>query len=398
MKLKRFTNPKTLRGLGRPLLGKFLDKFKDGLAGKGVVLPPDSAEDDEYFAALAKVFLSPNELPDDMIEALYAVVEMANEKGTERLLKGAAEKELPLALEEKSSYLDIAMQVWLADPELVTEKHSEHRLVAMTSFQYFGTKTPVGSRLPFRPPTAEALELMRADIDAWCADNQRGADTVTIAMHELDGEWFFLVQHGGTFTRTPKVEKRKTEVLHYRPGKDDVVVYCPVRDEIRVHGETGGVRKLYQEQFGQRLRGEPRYFSEKKTYVLDPLRADVEEALSTEGVAGIDRIVLQELEIRYGGQFNDSLVKTSDDMVASAARRSNNGKAVRAVPEGGELVRATLEFHFAKAKKGRRVSLRPPNVLRLARHCDARPVHEWMSKRGFRANLCGGEKPPAGGR
>ena len=53
MKLKRFTNPKTLRGLGRPLLGKFLDKFKNGLKGKGVVLPPDSAEDDDYFAALA---------------------------------------------------------------------------------------------------------------------------------------------------------------------------------------------------------------------------------------------------------------------------------------------------------------------------------------------------------
>ena len=66
MKLKRFTNPKTLRGLGRPLLGKFLDKFKNGLKGKGVVLPPDSAEDDDYFAALAKVFLSPNELPDDI--------------------------------------------------------------------------------------------------------------------------------------------------------------------------------------------------------------------------------------------------------------------------------------------------------------------------------------------
>lgn len=385
MKFKRFTNTKTLRGLGRPLLGRFLDKFRDGLTAKGVALPAESLEDDDYFAALARIFLSPNDQPDDMIEALYAVVEMANDKGAERLLKGVAEKELPLVFDEKSSYLDIAMQVWLADPDLMTEKHSEHRLVALTSFQYFGTKTPVGSRLPFKPPTGEVLELMRADVDQWCAENHRGAETVNITMHELDSEWFFLIQHGGTFTRTPKVEKRKTEVLHYRPGKDDVVVYYPVRDEIRIHAETGGERKLYQEQFGQRLRGDYRYFSETKTYVLDPLREDVDEALSTEGLPDIRRIVLQELEIRYSGEFNDSTVKRSDDMVASATQRSTNGKSIHAVPDFGELVRATFEFHFANSKKPRRVYLRPPNVLRLARHCDARAVHEWLSKREFRA-------------
>lgn len=136
MKFKRFTNTKTLRGLGRPLLGRFLDKFRDGLTAKGVALPTESLEDDDYFAALARIFLSPNDQPDDMIEALYAVVEMANDKGAERLQKGVAEKELSLVFDEKSSYLDIAMQVWLADAELVTEKHSEHRLAVLTSFQY----------------------------------------------------------------------------------------------------------------------------------------------------------------------------------------------------------------------------------------------------------------------
>lgn len=45
------------------------------------------------------------------------------------------------------------MQVWLADKELMIEKHNEHRLVRTTKFQYWGTKTPPVDRLLFTQPT-----------------------------------------------------------------------------------------------------------------------------------------------------------------------------------------------------------------------------------------------------
>ena len=59
MSLKRFTNAKNLRGLGKPLLTKFFDKFQAELAAKNVTLPAVTMKDDAYFTALAKVFLSP---------------------------------------------------------------------------------------------------------------------------------------------------------------------------------------------------------------------------------------------------------------------------------------------------------------------------------------------------
>lgn len=77
----------------------------------------ESADDGKYFDALAKLFLSPGELPGEMIDALYAVVEVANDSGQERLLNAVKEKSLNLSPEPDGqiSHMDYAMRVWLAD-------------------------------------------------------------------------------------------------------------------------------------------------------------------------------------------------------------------------------------------------------------------------------------------
>ena len=41
MSLKRFTNAKNLRGLGKPLLTKFFERFETELAAKSVTLPAE---------------------------------------------------------------------------------------------------------------------------------------------------------------------------------------------------------------------------------------------------------------------------------------------------------------------------------------------------------------------
>lgn len=386
MSLRRFTNPKHLRGLGRPLLKRFFDEFEEELKVCKATLPAETLEDDAYFKALAEVFLSPKELPKEMVEVLYAVIELSDDRGVLDLCAAAKENELPIDWEKKATNLDIVMQVWLADPELMIEKHNEHRLVRTTKFQYWGTKTPPADRLPFTPPTGEALELVRKAVDDWCKGHHRGEDTVVITPHELDGEWWFLIQHGGTMSRLAEAKgEQKTETLFYRPGKDDVVVYNVERDEIRIHTGSKAELELYQAEFGQRLRGDAAYFSERKNFVLDPLREDVGKALSVDGLPDIKRITLQELEMAFGGDFDDRTVRKSDDMVASAAQRSKDGKVINAVPDTGKLVRAVFEMEFANCKKPRRVTVRPPDELNVGRQGDVKAVHDWLTKREFRA-------------
>ena len=368
------------------MLKRFFAEFEEELTKCAAKLPGEALEDDDYFKQLAEVFLSPKELPGEMVEVLYAVLEMANDQGVDRLSQAAKEKGLAVDWGKEASNLDLVMQVWLADKDLMREQHSEYRLLGMTAFQYWGTKTPPADRLPFTPPTDEALELLRKAVDDWCRENHRGDDTVSITRHKLDGEWWFLVQHGGTMSRLAEAKgNQKTETLIYRPGKDDVVVYNAGRDEIRLHAGSKRERELYRAEFGQRLRGDAGYFSERKNFVLDPLRDDVEQALSVEGLPELKRITLLEYEVQFGGEFDDRLVRKSDDMVASAAQRGKDGKVIQVVSENGNLVRAVFEVEFANSMKPRKVHLRPPDELRVGRHGDMKVVQDWLSKREFRA-------------
>jgi hypothetical protein len=222
---------------------------------------------------------------------------------------------------------------------------------------------------------------LRAGIDSWFARHGRGEATTRIELYEFDGEHWFLVRHGDSFTRTPKVENCKTEVLHFRPERDDVVVYSPGHDEIRINARTKGERDLYREQFGICLSGECNYFCRNSTYSLEPLRVDGASSLATDGLEGISRIILRELEIASDNRHCEVLVRQADNLFeCDALDRERDG--LTGGP--GRLTRAAFDFHFADSSKPRPVQIRLPNLLKVGRHCDVSLIHRWLCLRGFR--------------
>jgi len=382
MKFKKFIKASFLKGIGRDLLGRFFAPFAAELAEKKIEIPAASVKDEEFYMALSKVAMAPDGLPDGLIEAVFKVEAMATADGQERLEKAAEQGRFVLNCSDKSSHGDIAVQAFLAAPEVLAEKHNELLLTRLSSFEYFSSKKPVDRSASFVVPSQVTLDLVTADLDAWFKAHSRGEQTTWIEIFPMDGEFWFLVRHGDTFARTAKVDKRKMEMLHFRPAKDDVVVFSPQRDEIRIHAGTKGERELYQETFGVRLFGDPRYFSERKAYTLEPLRADQADALDTAGIGGIERIVLREFVILWPGGFNEVVTRRADDIFSAAQAR---GKI--AIPDGGRLLSAAFDFYFEGAKKPRKVELRPPNVLKLGRHCDAGLVHQWLSAKHLRDGL-----------
>ena len=390
MKFRKFTKPQFLKNIGRTLLDKLFGKYAGDLVAAGKELPAPDANDDAYFKSLSGVAMMGDGLPDDLFEAMYAIEEMANEEGQERLENAPELAALGLKFDEKSSRGDIALQVFLAAPELLAKKHNEMRLSRLASFEYHGCKTPQDRSASFKAPTKEVLERLTADLDEWFKQHHRGEKSANIDPYELEGEFWFLVRHGDAMARMAKLDKGKLKMLHFRPAKDDVVVYSPQRDEIRIHAGTKGEKELYRTAFGSRLQGNPDYFSERKAYTLDPLRTDGPDALSVDGVPEIEKIVLTEFELQWRGGLNDSLVKKSNDIFTSAKAREK-----KAIPDSGNLVRAGFDFYFEGVKKPRKVQIRPWNTLKLGRHCDARPVHEWLSKRGFRTTMDGNKTASA---
>lgn len=381
IKFKRFSKTHVLKDLGRPLLGQFFDRFRDALAEKHVSLPEPSLGDEEYFSALSGMLLSPEGLPGSLNDALYAIDEMATEDGQQRLEEGVAEARLNLDFDEQSSREDIALQVWLSNPELLARKHNEQRLIRLSTFEYYSNPTPTNRSTSFQTPDAATMEALTGALDLWFSQHNRGQGTTKIETYPIDGEFWFMIRHGDTYTRTPKVEQQRSEIIHYRPEKDDVVVYAPDLDEIRIHAGTKGEKELYQGKFGFYLFGQENYFSDFMTYTLEPLRQGL-DSLNTESIAGMHKIILREVEIRWAGQFNDALVRKSDDVFASAA--AYTAHPYNPIHETAKLLRAVFDVYFGEGEKPRKVQIRPPNILKLGRHCDARLVNRWLSMKGFR--------------
>ena len=382
LRFKRFSKPHVLKDIGRHLLGKFFAKFKDDLEKKEVALPDPELADEEYFSALSGLLLSPEGLPGSLNDALYAIDEMATEDGQQRLEEGVIEDQLPLTFDEKSSREDIALQVWLESPELLAKKHNEQRLIRLSSFEYYGSPAPTDRSATFQKPDDATVDALAGALDLWFSQHNRGHKTTKIETHEIDGEFWFMVRHGDTYARTPKVEEQRSEVIHYRPEKDDVIVYAPDLDEIRIHAATKGEKQLYRAKFGFYLFGREDYFSEFKTYTLEPLRLG-KDSLVPEGVEGIREIILREVEMGWDGGFNDAIVRKSDDVFASAASYE---RPFNPIHEKAKLRRAVFDVYFGDSEKPRKVQIKPPNILKLGRHCDARLVHRWLSKQKFRAS------------
>ncbi|MEI6075236.1 MAG: hypothetical protein WCS94_06665 [Verrucomicrobiota bacterium] len=397
MKFRKFTKRQFLEQIGRGMLGNLFGKFDADLTAHGLKLPAADAPDDDYFAALSRITLAPDALPDNLIEALFKIEEMANDEGHDRLLTAAQLAKVDLKLGEETSFGDVAVQVYLANPDLLAEKHNEQRLIRLAKFEYYGgpsglapsrtgqylqtaTEENSGNRHLIRPAATfspfeaekgiatATVDLLTADLDAWFAKNNRGEQTAHVEVYPIDGEFWFLIRHGDAFARTTKLMRKTSEVLHFRPAKDDVVVYSPKRDEIRIHASTKGERELYRTTFGLRLFGDDNYFCNRKTLTLEPLRLLGIDALDVSGIAGLAKIVLRELEIAYDNKHHESVIRRADDLFAAAADAPFERAAI---PAGGRLVRATFDFYFTGCKTPRKVQVKPSNTLKLGRHCDA---------------------------
>jgi hypothetical protein len=223
--------------------------------------------------------------------------------------------------------------------------------------------------------------MLCRELDEWFARNNRGKGSSRIDVHQLNGKVWFVIRHGDRFQRVPVVQKDKTEILHFRPEKDDVVVYDEELDELSVHADTKGEKRLYCDKFGFYLRQARCYFTPTRTYSLEPLRTEGEDALSVDDVPGINKVVLREIEYELPGLFESTVIRRSVDIFGEAKCQNE-----QAIPVTGRLVRAVMDVYFSGSTKPRGVQISDGNLLKIGRHCDAALVNEWLTKRGFRVN------------
>ena len=199
-----------------------------------------------------------------------------------------------------------------------------------------------------------AILALTMALDGWFARNQRGSETTRVEVYPMDGEYWFLIRHGDIFTRAPKVERQATHILHFRPERDDVVVYSPALDELRVNARTKGERDLYIEQFGLHLRRAADYFSNRFTYTLEPLRTHGADALDARDIDGVKKIVLRELEVAFDNGNREVITRATQGLFEFAAATPNTPDAPNSrvtapimlakVPEAGSWACPIIPF------------------------------------------------------
>ena len=373
--LRRFSTPGALKAITPKYLLEFLRPYAEFFDARGVPLPAPKDADQLDYEGIVKVLMSPGaDTPEELMDALYTVHEMATDEGADVLLDElAANPNAPKASKD-SNPADIAIQTFLFDRRLLERKHAEHNMVRLRSFDYYQTKD--GKARALKRPTAAQIKALESDLDDWFESKKRDRAS-EVTFYERGGQVWFLVRHGDLYKREGSIKDGKSEAVYYRPEKYDVVVYDPRLGELRIHAASKGEKDLYRAQFGLHLFGSEDLFSGEDKYTLKPLQADGPRSLDCDDVDGMAWVKLIEVQYYWGGPENDIEIRRSDDMFASLERKK------RVVPPTARIIRATFKVRFSDSKKERTVRIRPSNVAHYVRDTDGVIVEDFLNKRKF---------------
>ena len=377
IRFKQFSQPAVLREIGRELLRKFLEPFRVQLQASRVDLPHEQSRDTEYYKGWAQALKFPEQVPDELRGAIFAIEDLASAKGQERLEAGLQHAGLQFDPEWKHCPEHVGVHLWLFAPAVLLREHRNQQKRSLRSHECFAPKKSARSRAPIVVPNQETLAALTKKLDTWFALHQRGWQNTRIDLQPLGSGLAFLVRHADLLTWTHRIDGEDTDSIQLRRKRTDSIIYSVEHDELRVSAQTTGEAELYRQEFGLALRSNPNYFARENRYTLEPLRWEREDALDPHGTPGIRRIVLTKIEIEWGSPQHEVTASRADDIFHSP------GKTVCetcATPTGGHLSRAEFLITFADADTPRTVQILPPNTLRLQRAADGDAVTRWLSK------------------
>jgi hypothetical protein len=296
-KPRRFSEAAVLKSVSRPLLLQFLRPYRTFFDKRGLRLPASGNLD---LDKLAQILLSPAEdTPDALMDALFFVDEMSIPTLFDELVERAVDAGVDITSEEKPTAADIAVRIWLEDPDVLQSLHAEGFLTKAKSFESF---LSLGKKLPkIRRASPSILTALEEDLNDWFETKKRGRGTRVFVYRRDDFVWF-LVRHGEPYKREGTLENGEPGSIFYRPEKFDVVIYNPDLGELAIHAGTKGEKTAYCELIGKHLFGGKGVFGiEGKggKFTLQPIRAFGKKCLVCADVDGIENVQLVELHIRH---------------------------------------------------------------------------------------------------
>jgi hypothetical protein len=271
---------------------------------------------------------------------------------------------------------DVAVTVRLHAPSILEKKHAEMLLVSKRSFQYF--QSADADEKPFDKPDDKQLRTLEAAFDEVFDKMKRGRNSKVFVFDRTDEVWM-LVRHGDPCKREGALNSAGSSSVYYRPEVFDVIRYDSKAGELSINaGSCKKIYDLYREKIGLYCFGDARHFpAGKAKFTLDPLRADGEDSLVCSDIAGMESVVLKEVQYLWGGPENEVEIRKASNVFA-ALKRWN-----RSIPAKARISKAKFQVKFADSKAPRTVTVSNSNMTSFTRDSDAPTVETWLARRGF---------------
>jgi hypothetical protein len=329
--------------------------------------------DDACDRRLLAVFTKPDEeMPGDLLEALYALDDLAAESAHDRLLDEAERCGISLAeVGDDLNPGELAIAVYLSHPRLIRICHQRtiHRRIRnYTEFQSAHER-----RISIESAKAKRPELER-ELSKWFESKNR-SPACQIYAYEEKGEVRFEITHGQLFrtdgTWTKRLEPSR---VAFRPQKHDSVIYDRHTKVLKINAQTVGERELYRETFGKVFFDDTEYFPEGDLYTLQPLRKSNFHLAIAEG---IENVRLTEVWIVVDDAGGLVQMSRAYDLINLIERHGKPNLAE------GRIVRAKFLIKYMSGGRPRKLELRPPNIAEFDRDRDGVAAEAFLRANRF---------------
>jgi hypothetical protein len=373
--LRKFTNPDLLKTIAPGRLIAFLSPWREYLAKRGLALSGNGRSEIDC-DALAHILMDPDaSVPKDMVDALYYVHETASDEDMDALLDLAKTRTVEIEHDPQTTVADVAIQMWLAAPDILREHHAEAIAFRQKNFLYY--RGAHGEKRAFPKVDDDLRHQLGTALDDWFDDHKRGRGCQVFFFPHGKKVWI-LVRHGQSMRReASQGEDGSSSTEFYRPQRHDVLIYDTASDEMSVHANTKGEIKLYLACFGRLLFGDEDYFPPADKFSLDPLLDYGADSLLCEDVEGLEDIRLVEYRRYWGGKYKELEIRKATDIFAALSARGQR------LGVGGRLVGAVFKVKFTDSPKERSAAIRPPGNAIYERNEDSELIEIWLANRGF---------------
>ncbi len=370
--LKRFSEPETLKAIDPSILVAFLRQFFEYLQRRGVPLPDSSTEEIDY-QKLSRILMTPDELvPPDMVDALYYVHELSDHEGMDTLLDAIEELRLNIQVGPDPTPADVAMLMWLHDPEILKRQHARGYAFRPHRFELFQSHT--GGVSASRDKGI--LVPLQDDLDDWFEKRRRGRGCQVFTFESGDRLWV-VVRHGEPYKREGSIRDGKSASEYYRPEKYDVLVYETITGTLGVHAKGVRLISQYVYSIGLFFFGDALFFPHEQEITLSPLLKLGADSLKCEDFPDLEDVKLVEITNVRPGAITEVTIRKSKDIFEGLH------KAQRQLPASGEYTSAALKFTVKDRSNEAKVTLRPANVVSYSRNEDRELIEPFLRARGF---------------